>query len=205
MEAAEVRDENEPIRAALRRSTNSDHLALHRLPHFVALQSGDLSLAGYHDLMRRLHRFHSTFEQATSGCLSRHAESLAGYVQPRRAILVANDLAAMGDPMQGHDPIRLSRPRSAAELAGMLYVVDGSMLGAATLYPRAHKIAGPDCSSYWHWCRTKGVRLWASLCDVLPAVAAGNAEREAMVVSARKTFRAFAESFEDAVAATGNT
>lgn len=201
--AAEVHGEGESIGAALRRHTRVDHEALHRLPLFVALRAGALSIDGYGRLMRRLHHFHAGFETVTEEALQRHSECFGGYARACRADLIARDLASLGQPAPETAGLSMAPPVSAAELAGMLYVVDGSMLGAATLCDQARKVAGPRGTGYWLWCRRDGVRLWAALCSVLPSLATGDRHRAEMLASARRTFRAFGETFAEPIAATG--
>lgn len=201
--ASEVHDEGGSIRVALRRHTHADHEELHRLPLFVALRAGALSIAGYGRLMRRLHHFHAGFEAATADALQRHSECFGGYARTCRADLIARDLASLGQPAPETGGLSMARPVSAAELAGMLYVVEGSMLGAATLCDQARKVAGPRGTGYWLWCRRDGVRLWTALGAVLPSLATGDRERAEMLACARHTFRAFAEAFADPIAAKG--
>lgn len=195
--AAQFEDVRDPVREVLRRATQVQHERLHRLPAFAALAQGTLSPADYAALMRGLHRFHRAFEAVTEPVPGAEPERMPALRPAARAALVALDLRRLGTPIDDEDAAPLPQPRSAAALAGMFYVVDGSMLGAAVLSGPAARIAGAEAAGYWAWCRSNGPGRWRRLCTALPALAEGAEARAEMAGAAVATFTAFAQTFGD--------
>jgi heme oxygenase len=180
------------IRHVLRSETADDHERLHRMAAFDGLATGDMSRARYCDLMLGLHGFHAGFEVVAAETLALVGPAFPEHGLPPRGALLAADLARLGVAVdRDRPPPLLPRPTGPEALAGMFYVVDGSMLGAAVLEAPARRIAGAEGAGYWRWCREHGAARWRSLCGLLAAVCDDPARQAGAVEAARATFRAF--------------
>jgi heme oxygenase len=188
-------------RRVLRHETKAEHLRLHALEPFAGLAAAALDLRAYAELLARLYTFHAGFEATATGALSRFPGSFPNHEASPRAALLAGDLQHLGVDPGVFRPIRLRQPRSAAEFAGMLYVVEGSVIGGAVLEAPAVRIAGLEASGYWRWCRVNGPRRWSAFSHRLEAIVDREASDRAAVAGARDTFRAFGAVFGAEVAA----
>jgi heme oxygenase len=146
----------------LRVATDGMHRRLHAAPDFAALLEGRLDRHGYRGLLRKLHGLHAPLEQrlARSRFLWRRGIDMA---RRRRAHLLADDLAALGDaPGEPISPPAL--PDDGPALLGALYVREGSTLGGRELARRLDYLLGdaldgrrffapaPDQAVLWHEC-----------------------------------------------------
>lgn len=193
----------EPIRFLLRRETRPEHDALDNHPAFLALINGTLSLPDYRRLMQKFHDFYSALDPYLENACGRFGASRSGFHYERRTALLAGDLMALG--VRGED---LRRPRpsngrapvgSAAALAGMLYVFEGSLLGGAVLCAATEKLLAPTGSggnAYWQWCRTAARPRWAMTCRLIEEIAASDGAEDDMVAAARNSFHQFAAWFD---------
>lgn len=172
-------------------------------PAFLALVNGSLSLPDYGRLMLAFHGFYSLLDPHLESACARFAVDRAGFRYAGRTAMLTDDLVALGlgaeatrrAPSAGGPP----PARSAAALAGMLYVFEGSMLGGAVLYAATEKLLGASASggnSYWRWCRAASQPRWAMTCSLIEKLADTDAARDEMVAAARESFQCFATWFE---------
>lgn len=184
------------VRNRLRRETETQHRRLHSLLPFVALADGTLSRSGYIDLLLNLYVFHAGIEALTDVVGGRFSAAFGGYEPAQRSKLLAHDLERLGAVANPYPrALQLAAPTCAQHLCGMLYVVDGSMLGAAVLEGPARHIAGPDGTEFWSWSRAHGGRRWRRLCDCLTQLSDGADGDRIMVETAQATFAAFEAVF----------
>jgi heme oxygenase (biliverdin-IX-beta and delta-forming) len=184
------------VRAILRDETQQEHERLHRLPVFAALEAGTASREDYVTLMQGLYRFYLVFERRVEVAVARLGGSCASYEPIDRTGRLSADLRHLGCQCGAQPPAGgLPVPRTAAELAGMLYVADGSLLGTAVLAPRARAIGGDQGAGYWEWGRVNAGARWRRTCALVEEVG-GAGDLAGMIASAKATFTSFAMHFE---------
>ena len=184
------------IMALLRCQTAADHERMHRLPLFMKLETGTIDRDEYCLLLVGLLGFYARFDRiAQIGCAS-FGTITAPYAYTPRAPLIAGEIASIA----GHS-IRdetgtewgLATPNSAASLAGMLYVVDGAMLGGSLLSRQCARF-GLANDGYWQWCRQQAGAQWRGTRLLLDQVAHSFEEADQVIEGARSAFAAFGAS-----------
>lgn len=191
------------IRFLLRRETRPEHDALDRHPAFLALVNGTLSLPDYRRLMQMLHGFYRKLDPHLEIACDRFEVARSGFRYQSRTAILTGDLAALGF---SDEAMRHPRPAggdisasSAAALAGILYVLEGSLLGGAVLCAATEKLLAPVASGgngYWQWCRAAAQPRWAMTCRLIEACAATDGAKKEMVAAARSSFQRLAAWFE---------
>jgi len=182
-------------REALRAATGAVHDRLHGLVSFARLAGGTITRDEYRALLARLHGFHGAMELALAA-----GPSLAPWgidlTARRRSPLLAEDLAALGDPATPLVPplaAPIPVPDSAAAAMGWLYVAEGSTLGglhlARALDPMLGKAAEGRRFLLGHGARHGA--MWRDCCAAIEACGADPARRQAMVAGAVAGFLAF--------------
>lgn len=164
---------------SLREASKSFHRRIDRLPALARLVAPDLDREGYIQSLRALYAAHRPVETAIDAYLDDHP-GLFDFSQRRKADLLLVDLADLQAP-----PPALPRgvPASIAcpsALAGTLYVVEGSTLGARVISRHVLKTLGLDAGY--------GARFFNAYGDA--------------VHSRWETFQAFAERQPDPLAAS---
>lgn len=184
------------IMALLRCQTAADHERMHRLPLFMKLETGTIDQDEYRLLLVGMLGFYVRFDRiAQMGCAS-FGTITVPYAYTPRAPLIEGEIASIA----GHS-IRdgtftaweLAAPDSAANLAGMLYVVDGAMLGGSLLSRQCARFGLAD-DGYWHWCRQQAGAQWRGTRMLLDRVARGLEEADQVIEGARSAFAAFGAS-----------
>jgi heme oxygenase len=199
--ATDMREHQRPeaFRFALRRVTRTEHEALDGNPAFAAMMNGTLSLDGYARLMAVFHGFYERHDELLDLACRHHGLHALGFTYASRAIILRDDLASLGALGTGqhssHDePASLPTIRSAGTLVGVLYVLEGSMLGGSVLCRAVESLlvkTGAKGSGYWRWCRDAGAARWAMTCDVVERTAASDAARNDMIAGAQAAFHTF--------------
>ncbi|MBZ8132703.1 biliverdin-producing heme oxygenase [Afifella sp. IM 167] len=195
------RHEAESFRFVLRRETREQHLALDQHAAFAELQEGVLELGRYRRLMAALHGFYLGFDPAVARACAAYGLERRGFHYAPRAPILAQDLVSLGGS-EGIPRAGMAMPAvaSQAELAGLLYVSEGSMLGGSMLCAATETMlaeAGASGNAYWRWCREAGAPRWRATCGIVEALSSEEAARAAMIASARAAFRRFAAFLAD--------
>jgi len=193
----------EAFRFELRRQTRVEHQALDRHPAFSALVDGSMDLNGYRRLMLLFHGYYTTFDTRLEKAAARFGLGSTGFVYAARTGILAEDLRALGldDTRIARNPGIEALPamETAQAAAGLLYVFEGSLLGASVLCDATGLILArrglPEGhgNAYWRWCRTVAGPRWAMTCRQIEALSATTSEREAMSTAAREGFRSFSD------------
>ena len=192
----------ESVRFLLRRETRPEHDALDNHPAFLALVNGSLSLPDYGRLMQAFHGFYTMLDPQLASACDRFGVARWGFSYEGRTAVLTGDLQALGmDDAARRTPATDGQPQasSAAALAGVLYVIEGSLLGGAVLCAATETLLAPSArggNGYWHWCRTAAQPRWAMTCTLIEALAGTDADKEEMVAAARDSFQRFAAWFE---------
>ncbi|MFC6839987.1 biliverdin-producing heme oxygenase [Xanthomonas theicola] len=113
----------------LREATAQQHQAVEQLPAMRALMGDGLSVAGYVQVLRRHYAVLADWERRESAWLRGGGD--AGWHYQPRALLLAQDLAALGATPPPAAPAPAAP--AAGSRWGMLYVVEGSRLGGRVI------------------------------------------------------------------------
>ncbi len=189
----------EAVRFVLRRETRAAHEALDGHPALAALMNGTMDIEGYRRLMLLFHGFYASHDRMIERACQVYSLSRFGFVYARRTEILASDLAALGvrplSILTDTNSAMLPPIGSAATLGGILYVLEGSMLGGAVLCRAAENLLGMDGGlgiGYWQWCRAAGGKRWAMTCDLLENLATDSGTEEEMLKGAGTAFATFA-------------
>lgn len=182
-------------RQHLRSSTNDLHEQLHALPPFVKLMDNSLDVPGYVAILRRFRDFYALMDvQMLQACSDCNIPDTLYHYQPRQPMFAADVRALGGDSHAAvHDSCPWPDMDSAASLAGVAYVIDGSVLGGITMNKSAMALLGEGVTSgrsYWNWCRKNGLRQWHSALALVDSRWTDAKSRTAMTNAALRTFEA---------------
>ncbi len=172
--------------ARLRAATAAQHQQLEQQALFARLLRANLCLADYRAVLRCLYRVHAALEPA----LCAH---LAAINPPWRYVprlpLLQQDLQSLADALPDTPP---RVPLTAAEVPGVLYVLEGSLLGGQLIARHLRQQFGPEIpQSFYrlgaqlppqHW---RHFAIW--LAQQLPTAAAQLCAEQA----AQQTFTRF--------------
>lgn len=194
----EQRPEAGSFRFVLRNETRAEHQSLDANPAFGALLDGTLGLDGYRRLMLAFHGLYSQIDGPLRDGCDLHGAARSGFVYQPRSPMLGQDLGGLGvSPAVSRripsDEIG-ALTGSNGSLVGTLYVVEGSLLGGATLYKSTELLLenfGASGNSYWQWCREAGGRRWAMTCDLIDDTAKTEAGKREMIAAAQLAFGLF--------------
>jgi heme oxygenase len=188
-----------PVTAAarhhLKSSTNNLHEQLHALPAFVSLLDNTLDVPGYVAIMRRFQGFYAKLDaEVLRACNDYNVPEQLYHYQPREPMFAA-DVRALGCGDHGIVDGRCTVPdiHSVASLAGVAYVIDGSVLGGMAMNKSAAVLLGEDVisgRSYWNWCRKNGLRQWHAALSLVDHCWTVEESRATMTDAATQTFEA---------------
>ena len=191
------------LRDVLKLRTKGVHERLHYHSHFVALFDETIALYQYAELMKRFHGFYAPLDHAIERVLGSQSASNVAYKYAQRVYLIEQDLADLG-----FDAATIAQNRTCAEiaqvvtpasLAGVLYVIEGSTLGAAQIDRAAQKILSKDSLQgrrFWAWCRGNNKLRWNMMSAYLDDLDASGIAQDGVVNGARDTFQALANWLE---------
>lgn len=184
------------VRDALRLATRADHERLHGQPHLASLADGTLSRAGYTALLGALHSFYVLLDECVLRGSEVYLDGTPDYRYQPRAGWLLEDLRALGGSrLRFPTPApQLPPVDSAAALAGMLYVVEGAVLGGAVLDRGAARVLGRRDErgrSYWAWCRRSGPSSWRRALLAIESLARAPAAWPVATRAAQQTFAVF--------------
>lgn len=199
MLAGNVDSRDGTIRDALRFHTQDVHQQLHEHSHFVALFAGTIHPPQYRALMRSFHGFYTPLERAIEHAFSQMAFDQNGFGYPKRAGFLAQDLIDLGyshvdidqNPLCQH----VADIVTPASIGGVLYVIEGSTLGAAQIDRAAQKILDTDITrgrSFWAWSRAHNKARWAAINAYLDHLENTGHSKSAIIQGAEDTFQALA-------------
>jgi heme oxygenase len=193
----------------LKAATFAAHAGLQAVPYFPALAACQLPLESYVGQLRALAILHSTLETA-----------LAASPEPRVAAVWTRDrekFALLQQDLRYFEPRAVADLREATEAAlttaehlkllalerplallGVVYVLEGSTLGAAVVRPlvaRALLLTGPDGLAYLHAYGAAAPAQWKKFRDGLNALALTPGEQHDIIAAAVDFFARLADIF----------
>jgi heme oxygenase len=183
-----------PVLARLRAETRADH---ERLERAVRLTAPDVTPADYRTYLARMYGVHAPLERDVFAAVTATGSSSAAALDldaRRRIPALERDLEALG-VNHAALPLHPSLPRAdgPAALLGILYVIEGSTLGAAPLrralrarLPRELALAPAYLAAYGEQTAAR----WHALRGVIAEEAAKRGQEDALVRAARDTFAA---------------
>ncbi len=184
----------------LRQQTKVVHEQLHHHSHFVALFEQTIDLQKYRDLLERFYGFYAALDDAIALSIDVSADAMGGFRYAKRAGLFAQDLRSLG-----LTPAKIALiPRcdrmfdvvTPATLAGVLYVIEGSTLGAAQIDRAAQKLLSKDTENgrqFWAWSRAQNKIRWSMTLDYILHLDASDAAQSPVINGANHTFQALAD------------
>lgn len=180
-----------PLLDSLRRHTRADHHGLDKHPMLVRLVRPGLDLDDYAETLSAMHPAQQELEGLAAKAI-RHL-ALAYPFAPRVDRLEA-DLARLGlssPAATGRGP---EPPPTLAELVGLLYVLEGSRLGARIIAERVRASLGDGIPSTF-FDNADGERAWPVFCDFAVAHCPME-EAELAIHAARRAFGHFLRHLE---------
>jgi len=188
------------LRDELRAHTHDQHERLHAHSGFMALFGETLSIDGYYALTRRLYGFYLPLDRAIERALAGGAIHCDDYSYARRSGLLAQDLRDLGGDAAMIDESPECRAVAGlvtpASLGGVIYVIEGAMLGGARIDRAAQRLLARDDPAgrrFWAWCRAEGGQRWPMTTRYLDRIEAERADIRAVKAGALGTFRALAD------------
>ena len=180
-------------RDQLRTATAEAHRRIDEHPWILDLLEGRLDRERYAALLRSYHRWFRPFEGHMKNACPELTEALGGFRFEKSAWL-EEDLRQLG---VGTDaPGNPSLPASAAGLAGLLYVVEGSTLGGAHLTRRV-RFPG-EAGRFYRGYGDRTGTAWKEFLDWLEPALESDAAREEAAAAARAAFSDFQEVIDAA-------
>lgn len=177
------------LRNILKAETDEAHQRLHEQRSFAALADGTIDLPAYIRLLQRLHDFYLPLDHAISVALEDRDAADFDYV--RRSDLLALDLDCFGQNTARSIWRGARSVVTPTTVGGVLYVVEGAVLGGAQLDRMARKLLGDQSAAgrgYWAWCRTEGPRRWTLMLKYLDGLSGKGASVDDLIHGARATF-----------------
>lgn len=182
--------------AALRAATGDLHQRLHEHPLMVELFTRP-SLDTYQAALRGFLQFYRPLEPALVECCRRFGVAERYRVAARTTWLVA-DLESLGCACE-RPKSRANRPNppplnSIGDLAGCLYVIEGSALGGPAILRRIHgELSVDGACRYFTSGGQRTRQSWESYQEFCERVCDSAALRRAAMRTARLTFESVAE------------
>lgn len=180
------------IRDTLRVHTRGVHEQLHQHSHFVALFDQTINLPQYTALLQRFHGFYIPLERAIARIAAQ-----APYHYTHRAALLERDLDVLA-PRRAPQPhcAAIEQVVTPASLAGVVYVIEGSTLGATQIDRAAQKLLSKDHDqgrAFWAWSRAHNSQCWAAMNHYLDALDVQGVDHAPIVAGANATFQALTD------------
>ena len=180
--ATSPRPATDRVRRTLSDVIDDVHQRLHVTAVFAAIAEGTVSWADYIGLLQSLCRFHL----ATAASLERGHQLLGAVAFHDRSVLLRDDLAALGvQAPTGGETLALTD----AEKVGLVYAVEGSLLGAKVINRQLGSLFGGQLDGRRFFATEADPRdRWARVCNALEQYGAEPARLEGMCRGAVASF-----------------
>lgn len=180
----------------LRQATRSEHHALDRHPRLARLLRPGLDPASYGDALLGLYPAQQSLEEAAVAAI-RDLE--LDYRLRRRTDRLRDDLERLGLEPPETATATMARPTSLGGLIGLLYVLEGSRLGARLLVARVRDRLGAD-TPLGYFGNAAGDAIWPAFRRFVQVECVQlhdeEAEQEAAIGMARQAFARFSQSLD---------
>jgi heme oxygenase len=189
--------------ARLRDATQHDHHCLDRHPRLRRLLQRDLDRHGYADSLAGLHGAQSSLEEAVRLGLEQQRISPSdseGYRLDARTPALRDDLARLGGKPSDEAVIPMAVPRRLETLIGLLYVLEGSRLGARVIARHVRASLGPAAPLRF-FAEADGAAHWPSFVAFAERAVREDEFAEQAALGARAAFALFHHSLDASPAA----
>lgn len=191
------------LQERLRTQTHVVHQRLHEHPLFVSLFDGTITLAQYCGLMTAFYGFYLPLERSIDGIAAQSEPLSASFTYQKRSDFLAKDLADLGQSSHqiARNPLcaEIETVVTPASLGGVLYVIEGSTLGAALIDRAAQKILCTQTTrgrSFWAWNRAHNREQWRAINIYLDHLDTIGHPKDALIQGAIDTFQVLATWLE---------
>jgi heme oxygenase len=199
----EEKDPMNEIMSRLKTETREEHKATERTEIGRAMFQGTMTLAEYKAQLTFYVALHAALE-GRAKVLERAAKVACGPSKSARVQRDLAQLAAVDAPISPALALATERTcrhvdlASDAELLGMIYVLEGSAMGAAILYPRLKEaLALPDeALSYYRGSGVAALDEWRAFGARMAEALLGVGEQEQALSGARAMFHHIRAVFE---------
>jgi heme oxygenase len=187
--------------ARLRNETREEHVATEETALARAMLQGTLTLAEYESQLFAYHLVHEAIDRSLAR--SAFARSIAG--ASVKASRIAADLAALGARADvggcegaARALVALAQEADPAGLLGIVYVMEGSSLGAVVLCRRIKETLAlpPEALTYYSGDGSATLERWAAFGARMNAGLVDDADQERALTAARATFVAIRRLFD---------
>lgn len=183
----------------LRSVTNARHEALHLHPMLTVIADPRQDADAYRRLLAGMLVYYSEADALLAAGARSFPEMSADLPPVSRAGLLAADLGAA--PPAAEDAASLSV--SLPAYIGTLYVVEGSVMGGASLQAAARCAAeGRAGTRYFDWCRSQGPARWRAARAVIEEVLLDPHQLHEAGAHAARSFDAFESALDEAARMT---
>lgn len=188
------------VRDRLRAQTRCVHEQLHHHSTFVDLFKNTISLDDYKALILRFYGFYVPLERAIERVFAGMSNDSSPYFYKTRAHHLKIDLRDLG-----FDPSEIKNAPlcgdvfdvvSKTSLGGVLYVIEGSTLGAAPIDRAAQRLLSGDVLDgrrFWAWCRSQNKNRWSLTNDYIETLETNGIAFGHLARGANDTFQALAD------------
>lgn len=183
--------EKPAVAIRLKTETAQSHEDLEKHPNLIAMGEGDMTLAGYSDVLRRFYPFWAMVEEAAYN--RSDVKAVLPDIEERKlSANLAKDLRALNvSPAPSCPPITWVHDLPSA--MGTIYVIEGSTLGGRVIVKRVMDQLGltPEngCSYYFGYGPETGNK-WKGFMAALEACQFSDDDATKVVAAATKTFDA---------------
>ena len=186
--------EKPAVAIRLKTETLQSHTDLEQHPNLIAMGEGEMTLAGYADVLSRFYPFWAAVEEKAYNRAD--VKSVLPDIESRK--LSANLLADLKALNKQSAPTytKIDWVDDLASAMGTIYVIEGSTLGGRVIVKRVMeqlKLTPENgCSYYFGYGAETGAK-WKGFMDGLAACNFTDSEQDKVVAAATKTFDALNE------------
>jgi len=181
----------------LKKATSVSHRALDANPLIDRLATGKLKISTYAEMLQAYLEF---FEPVEKEILIRQpdiAETL-GVIRFQKSQWLREDLAKLGIPCPTLASPAFELPSDSAELAGCLYVIEGSTLGGMHLSRSSAGLPG-GANRFFRSYGTDTMIQWRTFIEWLETALPNDAARQRAAEVAKRVFSDFQRRFEQVI------
>lgn len=154
------------------------------------------SNADYADLLKHFYAYFSKVEQAIAPFIT--TAILADYGARRNSAYLKQDIEALGFNTNDLPHAQAPAINNVQEAMGALYVMEGSVMGGKIIVQMLAKGGVTEGVSFFSGYGEDTGKMWTSFIEALNSSATTDADKQAAIAAANKTFSQFENVFETA-------
>lgn len=196
----ETRTDNDTLHAKLREATRNLHRRLDHHPLLAPLVQPGLDQRHYGDALLALYGVHAPLEEAIATFFNRQHPGIFDYASRSKTPALTADLAELGrtpSPTSRSITVPVQEINSLAESVGVLYPLEGSMLGAQVILRQLQTGSGDHLPTRFFSCygdqahvRWRSFLAWAD--THCPA-----AQHDIAIAAAQQVFTTIADHLDN--------